>query len=89
MIILDVIPIDKHDTETEYQTMVDKDNEKTVRIRRYRIGLEIIAELTFNEYCWVFGDKNPDKFDEAFDIALYEFIRNYILEEEEYDEDED
>lgn len=81
MIINDMTVIPKKDKETEYDVV--KGQQRTVTIKRHNIGLQFEAELTFDEYYWVFGDRRPEKFNLAFESALYEFIREEFKEENE------
>lgn len=79
MVIESMGLIPKQDKETEYEPIKDQDH--VVLIKRYQIGLEFEVTLSFDEYCWVFGDKHPDKFNKHFDEALYEFIRDELMNE--------
>lgn len=84
MIINEMMVIPKKDKETEYDVV--KGQQRTVIIKRHNIGLQFEAELTFDEYYWVFGDRRPEKFNRAFEAALYEFIRDELTEEENENE---
>lgn len=84
MIINEMVVIPKRDKETEYDLIPG--HKRTITIKRHNIGLQFEAELTFDEYCWVFGDRRQDKFNLAFETALYEFIRNGLTEEENENE---
>jgi len=83
MVINDIEVIPKTEKETEY---ISKEQELT--IFNWGIGLKFEATVNFDEYCWIFGDKRPEKFDTAFQIALYEFLRNYIVDDDDDDEEE-
>jgi hypothetical protein len=80
MVIMELACIPKTEKETEYELITGK--ERTVTIKRHNIGLQFEAELTFDEYYWVFGDKRPEKFNRAFEEALYDFIRDELIEED-------
>lgn len=86
MIILDMSKIRKSPKDTEYELVKGDDNidtnDRVINIIRHNIGLSFKAELTFDEYCWVFGDRRQDKFNSAFEIALCEFIREKMFKEE-------
>jgi hypothetical protein len=84
MVIMELACIPKTEKETEYELIPGK--ERTVTIKRHNIGLQFEAELTFDEYYWVFGDRRPEKFNKAFELALYDFIRDELVEEELEDE---
>ena len=84
MEIIDMRCIPKKDKETEYDPVAGR--ERTIIIKRHNIGLLFEAELTFDEYYWVFGDRRPEKFNLAFESALYEFIRIELTEEENENE---
>lgn len=85
MVINELMCIPKKDKETEYELIPGQ--ERTVIIKRHNIGLQFEAELTFDEYYWVFGDRRPEKFNVAFEAALYEFIRDELIEEENENEE--
>ena len=81
MVINDIVIIPKKDKETEYDLIPNRD--RTITIKRHNIGLQFEAELSFEEYYWIFGDRRQDKFNIAFEAALYEFIREEFNDDEE------
>lgn len=84
MVITDIDVIPKEEKETEYIS-----KEKELTIFNWGIGLQFKATVNFDEYCWIFGDKRQEKFDNAFQIALYEFLRNYIVDDDDDDNEEE
>ena len=72
MVINEIDIIPKKEKETEYIS-----KEKELTIFNWGIGLRFEATVNFDEYCWIFGE-----------IALYEFLRNYIVDDEEENENE-
>ena len=84
MVINDIQIIPKKDKETEYDLIPNRD--RTITIKRHNIGLQFEAELSFEEYYWIFGDRRQDKFNIAFEAALYEFIREEFNDDDEEEE---